>query len=463
MSHTGMYVLQGVVPSEIAAAPFDVKVVDIYDDNGTAFTPQQVAQMGGGPGGSLLLGYFSIGEAETYRDYFKSIPQSALGPENPQWKGDYQVAYWTPEWRAVATAYLDKVIAAGYDGIYFDVVDEYQQAWAKSHAPGGAAGAEQAMADLVAYLADYAHAKNPNFKIWANNAEELLSNNTYFSHLDGMYKENLYYTDTGAKQPVSETQASLSLMQKMIDAGKDVIAIEYVSSATKVADVEAQAAHDKVGYYTADINLDGISYTGVQPGQTIHADWGTGTSSGTSTGTSSGTTTGTGTTTSPTTTPPAVKDLVLTGDSNNNTLTGGAGNDKLHGNAGNDTLSGGAGNDWIDGGKGNDKLTGGAGADTFVFNASGTKNVDKITDFAHNVDTIALDHTVFTAAGAVGDLQSAAFWQGTKAHDASDHVIYDSATGAIYYDPDGTGKAAQVQIATVAIGTHLDHTDFIVI
>ena len=446
MPHTGMYVLQGIVPSQIAAAPFDVKVVDIYDDNGNAFTPSQVAQMGGGPGSSLLLGYFSIGEAEVYRDYFKSIPQAALGPENPQWDGNYQVAYWTAEWRSVATAYIDRIISAGYDGVYFDVVDEYQQSWAKSHAPGGAAGAEQAMADLVAYLADYAHAKNTNFKIWANNAEELLSNDTYFSHLDGMYKENLYYTDSGAKQPASETQASLDLMHRMVAAGKDVIAIEYVSNQTAIADVQAHAAHDGIGYYTADIDLNGISYSGVVPGQQIHEDWGT--------------TTTTPPPASPPPPAPASIDLVLTGDSYNNTLTGRDGNDKLYGKAGSDTLSGNAGNDWIDGGKGTDRLSGGSGADTFVVNASGSKNVDKIVDFEHGVDTIALDRTVFAAAGPAGDLLSSAYWEGTRAHDSSDRIIYNPATGGIYYDPDGNGRAAQVQVDLVLIGTHLDHTDF---
>jgi cysteinyl-tRNA synthetase len=453
MTHTGMYVLQGVVPSEIAAAPFDVKVVDIYNDNGTLFTPAQVTQMGGGPGNGLLLGYFSFGEAETYRDYFNTIPKSAIGPENPQWPGDYQVAYWTQEWRNVATAYLDKVIAAGYDGIYFDVVDEYQQSWAKNNAPGGAAGAEQAMADLVAYLADYAHAKNPTFKIWANNAEELLSNKTYFDHIDGMFKEDLYYTDSGAKQPADETQWTLDLLKPMLAAGKDVIAIEYVSSATKVADVEAQAAHDGLGYYTADINLDGVSYTGVLPGQTIHDDWGT-------------TTTTTTTTTTPpptTTTPPPPVDLVLTGDSNNNTLTGQGGNDQLYGKSGNDIINGNAGNDWLDGGKGNDQLTGGSGTDTFVFRASGKYNVDNIHDFQPGTDVIALDHSFFSNAGAIGTLSDAAYWEGTRAHDSSDHIIYNPATGIIYYDPDGTGRAGQVQVATVAIGTDLSHTDFHII
>ncbi|ABD24977.1 TM1410 hypothetical-related protein [Novosphingobium aromaticivorans DSM 12444] len=448
MARTGMYVLQGVDPAAIAEAPFDVKVVDIYNDSGAMFTPTQVAQMGGGPGSALLLGYFSIGEAEVYRDYFSSIPKSALGPENPQWKGNYEVAFWTQEWRTVATTYLDKVIAAGYDGIYFDVVDEYQQAWAQANCPGGAAGAEQAMADLVAYLADYAHAKNPAFKIWANNAEELLTNQTYFSHLDGMFKENLFYTDSGSAQPKSETSYSLQMMQSMLAAGKDVIAIEYVSDPAKVTDVEAKAAAAGVGYYTADIDLNGISYTGVLPGQVIHEDW-------------SGLTPTTTTTTTTTAPPPA--DLVLNGTSYADTLTGQGGNDKLFGFAGKDVLAGNGGNDWLEGGNGNDRLTGGAGADSFVFRASGSKHMDTITDFQPGIDHIVLDRAVFTKVGAAGALADAAFWEGSKAHDASDRITYDSVTGTISYDSDGTGWHSAVVVATLAPGLHLTASDFIVI
>ena len=452
MARTGMYVLQGVDPTQVAAAPFDVKVVDIYNDSGALHTTQQVGQMGGGPGSALLLGYFSIGEAEVYRDYFNTIPQAALGPENPQWQGNYEVAFWTPEWRAVATAYLDKVIAQGYDGIYFDVVDEYQLNWAQTNAPGGAAGAEQAMADLVAYLANYAHAKLPSFKIWANNAEELLSNSTYFNAIDGMFKENLYYTDSGSKQPLSETQWSLDLMKPMLAAGKDVIAIEYVSTATKVADVQAQAAHDGLGYYTADINLNGVSLTGVQPGQVIHDDW---------SGLTDTTTSGTEILPPPPPLPPA--DLVLTGDWQDNMLDGQEGNDTLFGKTGDDILNGYGGGDWLVGGRGNDILTGGAGADTFVFRASGSKHFDKITDFEGGVDHIALDHLIFSEAGAVGTLSAEAFWAGSRAYDANDHVIYNADTGIVYFDPDGTGSMEQVKIADVSFGADLRYFDFLII
>ncbi|AWN42119.1 endo alpha-1,4 polygalactosaminidase [Methylobacterium durans] len=263
MPKTGLYLLQGIAPAQVAASPFDVRVIDAYDENGTLWTRDQVTQMGGGSADPhLLLGYFSIGEAETYRDYFKTIPAAAIGPENPQWEGNFEVAFWTDAWKQVATRYVDNLIKAGYDGAYFDVVDEYQTAWAK----GQVANPGQAMADLVKYLADYAHAQNPNFKIWANNAEELLTNDTYFNAIDGMFKENLYYTDSGQKQPADETVYSLDLMNKMVAAGKDVIAIEYVSGSEKVADVHAQADRDGLGSYVAHLDLDGIDYEGVRPG-----------------------------------------------------------------------------------------------------------------------------------------------------------------------------------------------------
>ena len=264
MTVTASYVLQGVVPQQIAAAPFDVQVVETYSDSGVAFTAAQVAQMGSG--GSQILGYFSLGEAENYRDYFQSLSKSIIGPVDPNWPGNFYVAYWTPEWKAVAQKAIDGMISAGYDGIYFDVLDVYYTSWAKSHDPN----AEQDMVNLVTSLKDYATSKNPNFKVWVNGAEELLDHPEYLSKIDGVFKEEVYYTDTGSKQPVSEVQYTVENLQKAIDAGKPVVTIEYVTGATKIADVHAQATRDGIGSYVGDLDLDGINYDGVLPGQTVH-------------------------------------------------------------------------------------------------------------------------------------------------------------------------------------------------
>jgi serralysin len=152
----------------------------------------------------------------------------------------------------------------------------------------------------------------------------------------------------------------------------------------------------------------------------------------------------------------------LTGSSGANRIDGGAGADVLKGLAGADTLLGGSGNDSLYGGAGNDTLTGGTGADKFVFDAalSKTTNVDKITDFSVVDDTVVLDMSYFTKLAA-GTLSASAFYAGTAAHDTTDHVIYDSATGKLYYDPDGIGAAAQVLFAQLAPGLALTNADFL--
>ncbi|AWN40298.1 endo alpha-1,4 polygalactosaminidase [Methylobacterium durans] len=432
MPKTGMYVLQGVTPSQIAAAPFDVKVIDIYNDAGQTFTPAEVKQMGGGPGSALLLGYFSIGEAETYRDYFKTIPAAALGPENPQWKGNYEVAFWTPEWKAVATAYIDRMLAAGYDGVYFDVVDEYQTSWAKSHAPGGAAGAEQAMVDLIKYLGDYAEAKHPGFKVWVNNAEELLTHPGYLGTIDGMFKENLFYTDGGQKQPAAETSYSMGLLQKAIDAGKDVISIEYVTGAQKVADVHALDDKYGISSYVAHLDLNGVDTEGVRPGQVMHDD---------ALGAVQPPVPAPPLTTPPVQPDPLPAQKVVAGDASDNRLKGTSGDDIIKGLGG------------------HDRLTGLSGADTFVFQEYGRKNSDTITDFKHGTDHIGLDHAVFQLAQ--GELSPDAFWVGSKAHDANDRVIYNKTSGDLLYDPDGSGSAAPQVIANIGANMKIDYHDIL--
>ncbi len=135
-------------------------------------------------------------------------------------------------------------------------------------------------------------------------------------------------------------------------------------------------------------------------------------------------------------------------------LVGGIGNDSFIGSALADTLAGGAGDDRIEGLAGNDLLTGGSGADTFVFGSSlGAGNVDTIADFTSGVDTLRLSNAGGSPFAALpdGPLADAAFditGDGTAAS-AATRIVYDPATGALHFDPDGTGGAASVQIATL--------------
>ncbi len=152
-----------------------------------------------------------------------------------------------------------------------------------------------------------------------------------------------------------------------------------------------------------------------------------------------------------------------TGNALANRVTGNLAANRLGGGAGNDIIDGGAGDDFLQGDAGNDQLKGGGGSDRFVFNAAlGGANVDTILDYYAPSDTIHLLRTVFTGTGANGLLAAGAFHSGAAAHDASDRIIYNPATGRIFYDADGKGAAAAIHFATVTAGITLTNADFLI-
>ena len=144
---------------------------------------------------------------------------------------------------------------------------------------------------------------------------------------------------------------------------------------------------------------------------------------------------------------------------------GGKGADKLTGDAAGNVLAGNGGNDLLAGGLGADTLRGGAGRDRFVFDSKlKASNVDTIVDFAHNLDRIVLDHAVFRALGST--LDAGEFYAragATAAHDKSDRIIYDKATGDLYYDSDGKGGHAAIHFATLSSRPVLDAGDFAIV
>jgi len=137
--------------------------------------------------------------------------------------------------------------------------------------------------------------------------------------------------------------------------------------------------------------------------------------------------------------------------------TGGKGNDLIVGNSSANVIKGGLGNDM---------LKGLGGKDTFVFNSkpNSKTNCDKILDYSVKDDTIQLAKAAFgKIATKKGVLKSNEFWKGTKAHDKDDHIIYDSKSGALYYDPDGNGSVAAIKFATVSKGLKMSAADFVII
>jgi len=128
-------------------------------------------------------------------------------------------------------------------------------------------------------------------------------------------------------------------------------------------------------------------------------------------------------------------------------VTAGAGNDFLAGGGGADTINAGAGNDTVTAGAGNDSITLGNGNDTLIFNS--LTGLDTIADYVVADDSIQLSKAVFAALGPVGALSAGEFESGAglvNAVNASTRLIYNTATGDLYYDADGSAAASSAQL-----------------
>jgi Ca2+-binding RTX toxin-like protein len=136
----------------------------------------------------------------------------------------------------------------------------------------------------------------------------------------------------------------------------------------------------------------------------------------------------------------------------------------LTGNELNNYVTGNAGANILNGGAGADQLFGRGGADTFAFTTTlGGGNVDYILDFVSGTDKIALDDAIFSGIGTPGNFNSNAFFAGAAAHDGDVRIIYDQASGQLFYDADGSGGGAAVLFAILSGTPSLTASDFTVI
>ena len=154
-----------------------------------------------------------------------------LGYENANWRGNFHVRYWHEGWqnliRGSPQAAIDKLIAAGFDGVYLDRADAYE-AWQFERR-----SAAKDMRHFIAQLARYARKQKPDFVVILQNAEELLEDPDLRQAIDAFAKEDLLYSqdDTGddpvenAKQDIKRTLKYLKLAQQ---DRRPVLVIEYL-------------------------------------------------------------------------------------------------------------------------------------------------------------------------------------------------------------------------------------------
>lgn len=241
------YQLRAVDTAHVAASPFDLVVVDYARGRSQfiehPFTREEVAQMQARPDGGnrLMIAYLSIGEAEWYRYYWKSGWEGSalpawIGTMNPQWYGNFPVRFWSQDWQRILfepdTGYLARILAAGFDGIYLDRADVYED-WTKER--------PSARADMVVLLARIRAEVDrirPGTLVIQQNAEELLTAPQVRRAIDAIAKENLVYgvdAPEARNKPdeIAWSERHLNLAAK---SGRKVFVVEYLDDPALAAD-----------------------------------------------------------------------------------------------------------------------------------------------------------------------------------------------------------------------------------
>lgn len=201
------------------------------------WTASEIEQMKGGQHPKILIAYVSIAEAESYREYWNEtwdankdgIPDqgapSWLDRENPDWKGNYKVKYWDPQWQQIIfgtpNSMIDKIMTQGFDGIYMDIIDAFEY-----YQEQGVNDADRRMVEFVKNISIYTKTIKPGFLIVPQNGEALSEHSDYLNAIDGIGREDVFYNGN-QKQPTEARDPVIESLKRMKTSGKFILVVEY--------------------------------------------------------------------------------------------------------------------------------------------------------------------------------------------------------------------------------------------
>ncbi|MCB1743460.1 MAG: endo alpha-1,4 polygalactosaminidase [Gammaproteobacteria bacterium] len=223
-----------------------------------AWSRVELERIRAGMPGRRVVAYFSIGEAERYRDYWG--PEWNIGrpgfvlEENPNWPGNYLVEYWHPDWQSIVLSDLEKIVEQGFDGVYLDIVDGFSNFERDPDGsyhddrvnPATGQSFRRDMVDLVAAIARHARAQVPDFWVIPQNGSQLLAFDDHVQTIDAIGVEDLY-TRGDELQPVEHFAYVNGFLDRLRAAGKPVLLVEYAEDgALRARAVRAATARKDV-------------------------------------------------------------------------------------------------------------------------------------------------------------------------------------------------------------------------
>lgn len=206
----------------------------------------------------LVLAYVDIGQAEKWRRYFKENwrPPALLLPARPDfmvgsdpdgWSGNYPVAFWDGRWKEIMVfgvgSVLNEILDLGFDGIYMDWVEAYDDENVIERARLTGRDATSEMVKFIAEIREYSRDKNPGFLVVPQNAPYLIEEGKgYTNVIDAIAQEDLSFSgggDTEWDDPKSGDVKTprgtcgwcredlARVLTKYLKAGKPVFTVDY--------------------------------------------------------------------------------------------------------------------------------------------------------------------------------------------------------------------------------------------
>ncbi len=193
---------------------------DRYFDTGAMVDRLKSTPAHDGDHRKLVIAYLDIGEAEDWRWYWtwstdwdegdpvpSDWPDFILTHDPDGWEGNYPVAYWDPDWQDIIiygrnqgtmsgreyTSALDEVIQHGFDGVYLDWVEGFENKAVISRARADGIDPKDAMVEFIRQIRDYGRQYNPDFIVIQQNAGALIDGHPELTdYVDGIAQEGIW-------------------------------------------------------------------------------------------------------------------------------------------------------------------------------------------------------------------------------------------------------------------------------
>ena len=195
----------------------------------------------------LLIAYIDIGQAEWYRDYWVEgwaapgassggSPSFILAADPDEWLGNFVVDYTDPSWQALwlgEDGIVAELARVGFDGVYLDWVEAYDDERAQAAIGGGVAAAADAMVRFIERIGDAGRAVTPDFLVIAQNATYLLDDASdgasYAAAIDALAVEDTWFYGNGSAG-WDDVDTAARFACEMSDCSRAIVAPDNVCS-----------------------------------------------------------------------------------------------------------------------------------------------------------------------------------------------------------------------------------------